>query len=490
MHNGQMQYHHSKKQRFLLLLLIIGIILFHFLTTLQGQSWGDDFALFLLHAKNIVEGNSYSETGFIFNPLSLSYSPQNYPPGFPLLISPLYKIFQLNFFIYHLFITCFFAGMLWLSYLLVRKYFSFYYAIAFIIVLGMSPYLWSLRNNVLSDFPATFFLMLAIFIELKRDTSNNKLLPVAEGLAMYISFSMRSSGIVLLPALLYRYFFKKKRKDNYFPVIIIVFLIPYILQSFLMPSEGGHLNMMKLNYEGLSLQKIMNDFFFQVNRYVDDFRYFTLVSGINRDLNIAFSTICFTLFLAGWYLFSRKRLSFIDVFIILFFGLIFVWPFFQGIRYLLPVLPFYVFFSIYAVQSIDSATFRKVLAGTCILCTCIVYNGFYSTTHYGTLKYGVNYSSNQEMFNYIKTNTEPDAVIMSTKPRAFTLLTGRKGIVYPDAKHWDKYETCLSENKVGYIVTGGIDYNDLPVTAAKEDTSVFQLIFSNSDLALYKVNHH
>ena len=41
-----------------LLLAVIGA--FYVLTLRQGHRWGDDFAMYILHARNIAEGRAYS----------------------------------------------------------------------------------------------------------------------------------------------------------------------------------------------------------------------------------------------------------------------------------------------------------------------------------------------------------------------------------------------------------------------------------------------
>ncbi len=79
------------------LILIVG--LFYFLTVREGFSyiWGGDFSLYILHAKNISEGKPYEHTGYIYNPSYPYLSPKTYPPVFPLLLTPVYMIFGLDF---------------------------------------------------------------------------------------------------------------------------------------------------------------------------------------------------------------------------------------------------------------------------------------------------------------------------------------------------------------------------------------------------------
>src|ERR1700748_2038347 len=69
---------------FWLIILLLIVAGFHILTVRQGHIWGDDFAMYVHHAKNIVEGRPYTATGYLFHP-SISVSPRMYPPVFPFL---------------------------------------------------------------------------------------------------------------------------------------------------------------------------------------------------------------------------------------------------------------------------------------------------------------------------------------------------------------------------------------------------------------------
>ena len=58
-------------------------------TLKDGHNWGDDFAQYIINAKNIVTHKPYSEGIILENTVT-------YPPGFPLLIAPFVKWFGVN----------------------------------------------------------------------------------------------------------------------------------------------------------------------------------------------------------------------------------------------------------------------------------------------------------------------------------------------------------------------------------------------------------
>ena len=78
-----------------LILLLITIAIFHAVTIRQGHIWADDFAMYIHHAQNIVEGRPYAQTRYLFTPTAL-VGPRMYPPVFPLLLAPVVRFFGLN----------------------------------------------------------------------------------------------------------------------------------------------------------------------------------------------------------------------------------------------------------------------------------------------------------------------------------------------------------------------------------------------------------
>ena len=57
-----------------------------FLNIKDSHDWGDDFAQYLIEAKNILEHKPLGESNFIANP-NFVLGPNCYPPGFPLIVA-------------------------------------------------------------------------------------------------------------------------------------------------------------------------------------------------------------------------------------------------------------------------------------------------------------------------------------------------------------------------------------------------------------------
>src|SRR5262245_23877625 len=82
-----------RQERLLAAALIAFIIAVQWWALPKGHDWGDDFAMYVSHARNLVEGRDYSDTGYIFNPHYSHVGPRNYPPVTPLLLTLPYAAF-------------------------------------------------------------------------------------------------------------------------------------------------------------------------------------------------------------------------------------------------------------------------------------------------------------------------------------------------------------------------------------------------------------
>ena len=74
-----------------LLLVLLSVPLF-FLNIHNVHSWGDDFAQYIKEAQNLAHGRPFYESGYIYNKYNPEYAPAQYPPGYPLLLWPVVKI--------------------------------------------------------------------------------------------------------------------------------------------------------------------------------------------------------------------------------------------------------------------------------------------------------------------------------------------------------------------------------------------------------------
>src|SRR6266480_5741334 len=137
--------------------------LFYLATIRAGHDWGDEFALYIQHARNIAAHIPYSETGYIYNPHNPAIGPRAYPPGFPLLLAPVVKVFGLDFRPMKVLVVVCFVGALLLMPRVFRRDLPKPYLIALILVMGLNPYFLDFKDDVLSDIPFLCFTLLSLY---------------------------------------------------------------------------------------------------------------------------------------------------------------------------------------------------------------------------------------------------------------------------------------------------------------------------------------
>src|SRR5262249_49104640 len=74
--------------QFLLVLLCLPLF---FLNVKNSHDWGDDFAQYLIQARNITEHRPQTDNGLVFDKQTGDYALKAYPVGFPLMLAVVWK---------------------------------------------------------------------------------------------------------------------------------------------------------------------------------------------------------------------------------------------------------------------------------------------------------------------------------------------------------------------------------------------------------------
>ena len=147
--------------------LLIGM--FYLATFRNGHDWADDFSLYIRHAQNIARGEPYVQTGYIYNPQNPDIGPRVYPPGFPLLLAPVVRIFGLDLAPMKILVLAFFVGSLLVMTRLFRTVLPPAYVAVLVLVVGVNPFFWEFKDHVLSDMPFLFFVLLSLHLFTQAD---------------------------------------------------------------------------------------------------------------------------------------------------------------------------------------------------------------------------------------------------------------------------------------------------------------------------------
>jgi len=498
--------------------LLVGI--FYLLTLRQGHSWGDDFSMYIRHAKNLVEGVNYEETGYIYNP-EQSIAPTAYPPIFPLLLVPIYQWFGVNLQLMKVEGVLFFVASLYLIFLIFKDDFANLYIIPGILLIGMNPFFWDHKDSISSDLAFIFFTYLCLYIIYKhfsrsQSPSSNLGSSLVTGHLIYLSYGTRSLGILLIPSLLIYDFLKNRRISLFSIQVVFIFFILVIIQTFLLHTSKSYTS--QFFHTAHLLRIILRDLLMYIITVYDVFNPDIF---FNNSINIVVSTalVLFTAVLAAAGFTSRAmhRLTIIEIFIPLYLAAIILWPFWEGLRFLFPLIPFYFFYMFVGIESIAPTPHQRIqhIASLgIILLISVLYVHQYSRMDFGPVHGGIAEQASVELFNFIKRQTHEQDVLIFVKPRALALYTGRSAAINhrprDDAALWnffrDIHATYLIIGPPGPLVGSSL-VQDIALSL-HPTTSVFsrgelrflqqlvakypndfQEVYTNAHFQVYKIMH-
>jgi len=186
-------------------LLILAIGAFQVATMREGFDWFHDSVGYVTHAENLAAGRDYAESGYIPNPYRY-IAPKAYPPGYPLLLAPVVKVFGTDTRILRLETVVVLLGILVALGYAVRDQLPPVYTAVLLAAVGLHPLIWENMQRLLSDLPFLLFVVLSLgTYEGARRASRLRsriLLGVLAGGLAYYAVITRSLGVLILPAVL------------------------------------------------------------------------------------------------------------------------------------------------------------------------------------------------------------------------------------------------------------------------------------------------
>ncbi|HEV8303589.1 MAG TPA: hypothetical protein VGQ25_01395 [Gemmatimonadales bacterium] len=430
---------------------------FHLATIRAGQDWGDDFSMYIHHAENLARGIPYAETGYIYNLHNPVVGPRTYPPGFPLLLAPIVRLFGRALWPMQVLVVLSLAGSLLLLLHLFRGVLPSPHLEVLVLLTGLNPVVWDAKDHVLADLPF-LCLVLSSFAWFAQASAadapgrRRMISGLLAGLFAYAAYATRVLGVVLVPTFLAHDLIRRRRVGAPAMAACAVFVLLAAAQYFVWLGDRSYLDQLTvtpalLERNALDYARSLSDLW--TNGYSDVARkaFFLASSGL-AALGYA-NALRVGMREAGWP----------DVFPWLYLAPVIAWPSFQGIRFLIPVIPFYLLYCLRGTRDLDETVARRwgrkhlVLAGLSAA-AAVTYAAQYSRVQFGGFPTGVARPENVAFFDFVKTATDSNAVFVFSKPRALALYTGRKA-----SAPFDPADPCLlwryfAEIGASYVVTG------------------------------------
>jgi len=434
--------------------IIVAIALFYLATPRETDRTGGDHAMYILHARNIATGAPYDATGYILNPHYPELGPSSYPPGYPLLLAPVYRLCGPDYRAMSAHSILLFVAFLPIYVLLVRRWLDLPWAVVGLLAVGMCPIFWAQKENITSDFTFLPFLYASLVLIDNHYREGARGMPwplqaLVTAVVIWFASAVRTVGLTVIPALLLLDLMRNRRLSGYAVLVTAVTAALVLVQGAIVPGAGGYIERLWPIDPGVV--------WYGVTKYLaaatDVWN-----SGVSPALR--FSLFGLTGLAAVWsYVVRlRKDVTILETFIPFFVAALLLFPG-TAARYLYPLISLYLFYALLTFQKMTSTEQRGIrrLALTATVITFLaVYGSRYLTSWHERSEAPAVTEHASALFSHIRESTAEDDVFVYRRPRVLALHTGRAATVNHDASPSDLW-AYVDDLGAGYVVSGPED---------------------------------
>jgi 4-amino-4-deoxy-L-arabinose transferase-like glycosyltransferase len=476
----------DRRAHLYLILLLAATAVFYVATLRQGHVWGDDFAMYIHHAQNIVEGRHYADTGYLYNPAVPAYGPRTYPPVFPILLAPLYKVFGLNLMPMKMEQVLFFVATLAVVFALWRRDLGSGYALALVAILGFSPVFWSAKDSVLSDLPFFLFFYVAALLvhQTPRDRKSSWLWGALLGLTLYLATGTRTAGIALIPGIVLYDLLRFRRVTRITGVALAVWVSLSLAQNhYIGGVSGSYVEQVRMITPHTVWLNIA-----EYSRVLAGF----CVASVRNAFSFLVLTIIGFLISAGIVFRWRRGLTPAEALLLPYLALLLLWPFPAGIRVEFPFVPWIIFLALTGLRELSTRLApRYSLAAACglLLLISIPYGQAYHALDFGPIRENSGLPEFNQLCNAVYERTGQTDVFIYYRARALSLYTGRPASTYNFRGTQSELSQYSRQIHASYLITSSAFHVDggFLTRYVQADPAKFDLIYQNEQFSLYRI---
>jgi hypothetical protein len=450
LHSGRLQS--SLRRRIWPLVAILAITGTYTATVTPGHAFVmDDFGAYVMHAANLSAGRRYIDIHYVFNPDAIYLAPAHgYPPVYPMLLSPVYKLSGLSLRPLKIITVLCFAVFLVAFSLLFEETIQ-EWAIAVLIVLsGLNIAFWEQRDYLMSEFPYLMFSFCALLAAKKiYQTLDSRSWRFRDALLLslllYATYGTRTIGVVMLPALIAADIWKFRRLSR-FSIVVIIFTLSFIfLQNILIASPKDYISAVSFSARSVWVHLA---FYGKTLSYA-------WRNGYSKAFQIGFALLFITLAGIGFLKRCLTRKSLVEFYLLGYVAVLISWVSEIGMRGLLPIMPLYFAFGLEAFVSLTKTLERRKRI---VLTVCLL--AFIGITYLGAFRWSakqehlldVGDPEAQELFAYVKQFTKPADLIVFQKPRSLALFTDRYTTMLAPGEPPDQSRRFLSKTNARFLI--------------------------------------
>ncbi len=432
-------------------LLIIGLFAFFAYHQTAGVRADDtDWAMYLMHTRNIIEGQPYASTGYIYQPESTTEVGANsYPSGLPLLLLPLYAAVGLNIAAFKLFNAVFLALSLWPAYLIAKRTLHPRMALLSIAVLGFSSLYLLSYNSIGSDAPYQLVSLLVILLLLHvRSNDLDDTRPwrwgALVGLGIAIAYLIRPFGLALLLGVGGAEVLRRRKITPFLIAVGLTFVPLAVFNNLLLHTDSSYASQFTWSPRAIASHAISYLGFFS-------YLFANPISHLAR-----YGLWALALPLAAFALFRRLRngIPAPEAYLATLMGVLCVY-WVPNARYLLPVMPFFI---IYILEGL-SALGTRLSGGQLRIMTAAAVVALLAAPASNALMVRPNARDTlvtsqafEALADRIRQETPTDAYLVFWNPRVLSLSTGRSASGWPSEADPARVREWLLKIGSGYVV--------------------------------------
>lgn len=182
---------------------VICLLLFAVLiivTRRGAETWSSaDYGLYIMHARNLVEGVAYAATGYVPNPHNTIISPAAYPIGYPALLTIPFALGGRNLLALELVGCCALVAIVAGTWVLAQRRLTRGWAFLAAIGTAFVPELLDLRDTISSDLAFAAWVLLALCLHERAAGVRGM---AALFVAVFMAEATRTAGIALAAAVI------------------------------------------------------------------------------------------------------------------------------------------------------------------------------------------------------------------------------------------------------------------------------------------------
>ncbi|MFA5118437.1 MAG: glycosyltransferase family 39 protein [Candidatus Omnitrophota bacterium] len=441
----------------------------------------EDSAIYIIFAKSLAKG-----LGYVYTSGLQDVKGNYYPFFYSSLLSPWVYFFPHDYFILKV-ITVLFAIILVMLLLHTAPFFfEKRLSLAVVVLAALSPQMVLYARQVLSEIPYTLFSLLAVYSLFRYRESKSLLneyfllFVLSAGTAYYT----RMIGVSLFIAAIVFFGFKRDVKRSLlFGIVFIMLLAPWVIRNILF-GHSAYTAEFVSSTSGITgfLDRWIYNLLATVSIELPDlflYPFFAMIDPVTPEFifKAVIGCVIALCVIAGfWRHLKKQGILPTDVYVLVYFFVLYLSWTHHGARYLVPILPFLLYYLLRGVQGIARGGKPAAWAVAFLLMAGLSGNILESSRLQASF-----FTPAEKAFissvDWIKEHGTPNSVVMSRRPNWLYIYTdGLRGIKFMLSTDTRAQYEYIKSNKVDYFI---IDRNKIYRDSASD--YLLPLVFDYPD---------